>query len=121
MRASLNRNVLPQPDSVRVEEMINYFPYAYPAPVSAGEPFRTNVSVFRARGRRAARSSRSHQGLCGAAGHASHANLVFLIDTSGSMEAPNRLPLVKHSLALLLSQLDANDRVAIVTYAGKAA
>ena len=48
------------------------------------------------------------------------ANLVFLIDTSGSMEAPNRLPLVKQSLALLLAQLEANDRVAIVTYAGHA-
>jgi Ca-activated chloride channel family protein len=45
---------------------------------------------------------------------------VFLIDTSGSMEAPNRLPLVKQSLALLLAQLEANDRVAIVTYAGHA-
>jgi len=48
------------------------------------------------------------------------ANLVFLIDTSGSMNAPNRLPLVKQSLAMLLTQLDANDRVAIVTYAGNA-
>ena len=48
------------------------------------------------------------------------ANLVFLIDTSGSMNAPNRLPLVKQSLAMLLGQLEANDRVAIVTYAGNA-
>src|SRR5204862_2520451 len=48
------------------------------------------------------------------------ANLVFLIDTSGSMDAPNRLPLVKQSLALLLTQLQPADRVAIVTYAGKA-
>jgi Ca-activated chloride channel family protein len=121
MRASLNRNVLPQPDAVRVEEMINYFPYAYPAPVSADEPFRTNVSVFPSpwsEGRKIIQ--------IGIKGYAvqpatrPRANLVFLIDTSGSMEAPNRLPLVKHSLALLLSQLDANDRVAIVTYAGKA-
>jgi Ca-activated chloride channel family protein len=121
MRASLNRNVLPQPDSVRVEEMINYFPYAYPAPASASEPFRTNVSVFPSpwsEGRKVIQ--------IGIKGYAvqpatrPRANLVFLIDTSGSMEAPNRLPLVKHSLALLLSQLDAHDRVAIVTYAGKA-
>ena len=48
------------------------------------------------------------------------ANLVFLIDTSGSMNAPNRLPLVKQSLAMLVEQLDAKDRVAIVTYAGNA-
>ena len=48
------------------------------------------------------------------------ANLVFLIDTSGSMDAPNRLPLVKQSLAMLLTQLQASDRVSIVTYAGRA-
>ena len=48
------------------------------------------------------------------------ANLVFLIDTSGSMDAPNRLPLVKQSLAMLLTQLAPDDRVAIVTYAGHA-
>ncbi len=48
------------------------------------------------------------------------ANLVFLIDTSGSMDAPNRLPLVKQSLAMLVDQLDAKDRVAIVAYAGRA-
>jgi Ca-activated chloride channel homolog len=121
MRASLNRNVLPQPASVRVEEMINYFPYAYAAPTSASEPFRTTVAVFPSpwsEGRKIIQ--------VGIRGYAvqpatrPRANLVFLIDTSGSMEAPNRLPLVKQSLALLLSQLDANDRVAIVTYAGNA-
>src|SRR5262249_30652710 len=46
VRASLNRNVLPQPAAVRLEELINYFPYAYPAPASASEPFRTTVAVF---------------------------------------------------------------------------
>jgi Ca-activated chloride channel family protein len=121
MRASLNRNVLPQPAAVRVEELINYFPYAYPAPTSAGEPFRTTVSVFPSpwsEGRKIVQ--------IGIRGYAvqpatrPRANLVFLIDTSGSMEAPNRLPLVKQSLALLLAQLEANDRVAIVTYAGHA-
>lgn len=121
VRASLNSNVLPQPAAVRAEEMINYFPYRYPAARSAAEPFSTAVSVmpspFKAgrkivrigvRGYEIARTARPR------------ANLVFLIDTSGSMQAPNKLPLVQQSLAMLLDQLDANDRVAIVTYAGSA-
>jgi Ca-activated chloride channel family protein len=120
-RASLNRSVLPQPASVRVEEMINYFPYAYPAPASASEPFRTTVAVFPSpwsEGRKLVQ--------IGIKGYAvqpatrPRANLVFLIDTSGSMNAPNRLPLVKQSLAMLVDQLEAKDRVAIVTYAGHA-
>jgi Ca-activated chloride channel family protein len=120
-RASLNRNALPQPASVRTEELVNYFPYAYPAPTTANEPFRTNVSVFPSpwsEGRKILQ--------IGIKGYAvqpatrPRANLVFLIDTSGSMNAPNRLPLVKQSLSMLLTQLDSNDRVAIVTYAGNA-
>jgi Ca-activated chloride channel homolog len=121
VRASLNRNVLPQPAAVRIEELINYFPYAYPAPASASEPFRTTVAVFPSpwsEGRKIVQI-----GIKGYAVQPStrpRANLVFLIDTSGSMDAPNRLPLVKQSLAMLLTQLDGNDRVAIVTYAGHA-
>ena len=121
VRGSLNRNVLPQPAAVRVEELINYFPYAYPAPASASEPFRTTVAVFPSpwsEGRKIVQI-----GIKGYAVQPStrpRANLVFLIDTSGSMDAPNRLPLVKQSLAMLLTQLEANDRVAIVTYAGHA-
>jgi Ca-activated chloride channel family protein len=121
VRASLNRNVLPQPAAVRTEELVNYFPYAYQAPTSAAEPFRTTVAVFPspwAAGRKIV-----HVGIKGYAVQAAtrpRANLVFLIDTSGSMNAPNRLPLVKQSLAMLLTQLGANDRVAIVTYAGNA-
>lgn len=120
-RASLNRNALPQPASVRTEELVNYFPYAYPAPTSADEPFRTTVSVFPSpwsEGRKIVQ--------IGIKGYAvqpatrPRANLVFLIDTSGSMNAPNRLPLVKQSLSMLLTQLESNDRVAIVTYAGNA-
>jgi Ca-activated chloride channel family protein len=121
VRASLNRNALPQPAAVRTEEFINYFPYAYPAPATASEPFRTTVSVFPSpwsEGRKIVQI-----GIKGYAVQATtrpRANLVFLIDTSGSMNAPNRLPLVKQSLAMLLTQLEANDRVAIVTYAGNA-
>ena len=120
-RASLNQNVLPQPAAVRTEEMINYFPYQYAAPRSAAQPFTTNVAVFPSpwtAGRKLVR--------IGIRGYAiqqatrPRANLVFLIDTSGSMNEPNKLPLVKKSLAMLLDQLDARDRVAIVTYAGYA-
>jgi Ca-activated chloride channel family protein len=121
VRASLNRNVLPQPAAVRAEEMINYFPYDYAAPSNAQQPFTTNVAVFPSpwtAGRKLMR--------IGVRGYAVQrqtrpkANLVFLIDTSGSMNEPNKLPLVKQSLAMLLDQLDGDDSVAIVTYAGYA-
>jgi Ca-activated chloride channel family protein len=121
VRAQLNRNVLPPPASVRTEELINYFPYAYDAPASASEPFRANVAVFPnpwAEGHKLMR--------IGIKGYAlqqvnrPRANLVFLIDTSGSMEPANRLPLVKQSLAMLVTELQPEDRVAIVTYAGNA-
>ena len=121
VRAQLNRNVLPPPASVRTEELINYFPYAYEAPASASEPFRANVAVFPnpwAEGRKLMRV-----GIKGYALHQTNrprANLVFLIDTSGSMQAQNRLPLVKQSLAMLITQLQPEDRIAIVTYAGNA-
>lgn len=121
MRASLNGNVLPQPASVRTEELVNYFPYNYPAPTSANEPFRTTVSVFPnpwSEGRKIVQIG--IKGYAVQAATRPRANLVFLVDTSGSMNAPNRLPLVKQSLSMLVTQLDTNDRVAIVAYAGKA-
>jgi len=121
MRASLNRNVLPTPDSVRTEELINYFPYDYARPASAEQPFSTRVDVFPSpwtEGRKLVR--------VGVRGYEVErdtrpdANLVFLIDTSGSMSAPNKLGLVKQSLAMLVGQLGANDTVSIVAYAGNA-
>ena len=121
VRASLNSNSLPQPAAVRTEELINYFPYDYAAPRSAQQPFTSNVAVFPSpftAGRKLVR--------IGIKGYAieratrPRANLVFLIDTSGSMNSENKLPLVKKSLGLLLDQLDRNDSVAIVTYAGSA-
>jgi len=121
VRASLNRKVLPQPAAVRTEELINYFPYGYAAPQSAQQPFTSNVAVFPSpttTGRKLVRIG--IKGYSVERATRPRANLVFLIDTSGSMHAPNKLPLVKQSLGLLLSQLDDNDRVAIVTYAGNA-
>ncbi|WP_018263705.1 vWA domain-containing protein [Methylobacterium sp. WSM2598] len=120
VRDALNRNHLPPPAAVRTEELINYFPYAYPAPASPDAPFRVTASVFPspwAEGRKLL-----HIGIRGyavAPAERPPANLVFLVDTSGSMAAPNRLPLVKQSLAMLLTTLDARDRVALVAYAGE--
>ncbi|WP_245824671.1 vWA domain-containing protein [Sphingomonas azotifigens] len=121
LRASLDRGVLPPRDSVRTEEMVNYFPYDYAPARSTAEPFSTNLAVFPSpwapgrlivrigvRGYELTRTSRPR------------ANLVFLIDTSGSMQMPNKLPLVKQSLRLLLDSLGEDDRVAIVAYAGQA-
>ncbi|MBW0008086.1 MAG: VWA domain-containing protein [Sphingomonas sp.] len=121
VRASLNQNVLPQPAAVRSEEMINYFPYDYASPRSAEQPFSTNVAIFPSPFREGRKLVRI--GIKGyAINHAArpHANLVFLIDTSGSMQEPNKLPLVQQSLRMLVDELDPSDTVAIVTYAGDA-
>lgn len=120
-RAALNRNVLPQPAAVRTEEFVNYFPYAYAAPASADEPFRTTVAAFPnpwAEGRKLIEVA--IKGYAVQPETRPRSNLVFLIDTSGSMDAPNRLPLVKQAMAMLLTKLQPSDRVAIVTYAGRA-
>ena len=121
VRASLNQNALPQPAAVRTEEMVNYFPYDYAPAAGAAQPFSTNIAVFPSPwspGRQLVRIGVKGYEI----GRATRprANLVFLIDTSGSMYAPNKLPLVKQSLEMLLDQLDGNDSVAIVTYAGTA-
>ncbi len=121
VRASLNSNTLPQPDAVRTEEMVNYFPYDYAAPRSAERPFSTSVDVFPSPwtdGRKLVRIGIRGYDVAGET--RPRANLVFLIDTSGSMQGPGRLDLVKQSLAMLLEQLGPDDRVSIVTYAGNA-
>jgi Ca-activated chloride channel family protein len=121
VRASLNQNVLPQQAAVRTEEMVNYFPYDYASPRSAAQPFSSNVAVFPSpwsEGRKLVRIG--IKGYAVARSERPPANLVFLIDTSGSMRAPNRLPLVQQSLTMLLDQLRPEDRVAIVAYAGSA-
>lgn len=121
MRASLAQNALPQQGAVRTEELINYFPYDYPRPDSADEPFRIQASVFPSpwtSGRKIL-----HVGIKGYAVQPTErprANLVLLIDVSGSMNEPNKLPLLQQSLAMLTGTLDPRDTIAIVAYAGEA-
>ena len=121
MRASLNRGTLPPRHSVRTEELVNYFPYDYAPPESRDTPFAVHASLMPTPWNGATRLM--HIGIKGykpAGGSRPQANLVFLIDTSGSMERPNKLPLLISSLKLLLGVLAADDTVAIVTYAGSA-
>lgn len=119
VRASLNNNVLPQKDAVRIEEMVNYFPYNYKAPEDKSEPFKANVAVYPTPWN--ADTKLLHIGIKGyeiEQKEKPRSNLVFLIDTSGSMNAANKLPLLKNSMKLLLDSLQGDDTVAIVTYAG---
>ena len=121
VRASLSQNVLPQPAAVRTEEMVNYFNYDYAPPSTKAQPFSTNVAVFPSPwsvGRKLVRIG--IKGYTVQKSTRPPANLVFLIDTSGSMQAENKLPLVQKSLNMLLEELDERDTVAIVTYAGGA-
>ena len=121
LRATLNEGYLPGRDAVRTEELVNYFPYDYAPPETRDPPFAAHVSVMPAPWSDAARLM--HIGIKGYAldrAAAPRANLVFLIDTSGSMNEPNKLPLLVRSLKLLLTALAPEDRVAIVTYAGEA-
>ena len=120
VRSALMNGVLPKADAVRVEEMVNYFPYDYAAP-TGDAPFLPTVSVARTPWNPDTRLV--HIGIQGALPDVADRpplNLVFLIDTSGSMNQPNKLPLLKQSFRLMLGQLRAQDQVAIVTYAGSA-
>jgi Ca-activated chloride channel family protein len=121
VRRQLNSGRLPQKDSVRVEEMINYFDYAWPAASSAKTPFKPTVVVSDSpwgKGRKLV-----HIGIKGyelSRDDAPGANLVLLLDVSGSMDSPDKLPLAVQSMELLLSSLKPTDTVGIVVYAGAA-
>ena len=121
VRRSLMENVLPQKDAVRVEEMVNYFPYDYAGPTDRAEPFKANVSLMQTPWNADTKLMRIGIKGFSLEGQAKpHSNLVFLIDTSGSMEEPDKLPLLLNSFRLLLDTLGPDDSVAIVTYAGNA-
>ncbi len=111
----------PPADAVRAEEMINYFDYAYPTPTSRATPFRVTTEMAPAPWN--TKHTLLQIGIKGYnVPHAEMppANLVFLIDTSGSMDEPDKLPLLKQAFAQLVPKLRAQDRVAIVVYAGSA-
>ncbi len=117
-RRALNAGRLPPRDSVRVEEMINYFPYAYPAPETADVPFKPTVTVMPSPWN--ANNKLVHVAIKGydlKSAERPRANLVFLMDVSGSMAPADRLPLVKNAFRMLVEQLKPDDTVAIVTYA----
>lgn len=118
VRRFLQGGSLPPADAVRTEEMINYFAYDYPQP-TGNDPFSITTEMSRCPW------NQEHQllliGLQGRripTASLPPANLVFLIDVSGSMDEPNKLPLVKASFRLLVDQLRPVDQVAIVVYAG---
>jgi len=121
LRSSITAGALPPPDAVRIEEMINYFPYDYAAPDGVGAPFRASVSVAETPWNPGTQLLRiGLQGQLPAVADRPPLNLVFLVDTSGSMQGRDRLPLLIQSLRLMLPQLTEADEVAIVTYAGSA-
>jgi Ca-activated chloride channel family protein len=121
VRRRLNEGFLPQMDAVRVEEMINYFDYSWPVPTSREEPFKPTVVVTDSPW--GAGKKLIHIGIKGYAlpvRERPDVNLVLLLDVSGSMDEPDKLPLAQRSMALLLDTLKPTDTVAIVVYAGAA-
>jgi Ca-activated chloride channel family protein len=121
VRRMLTAGTMPPEGSVRTEEMLNYFRYDYPRPQDRSRPFSVNTDMTTTPWNAETRLLRV--GLRGydlpREGRPA-ANLVFLVDVSGSMNSPDKLPLVQCSLALLADRLDRRDRVAIVVYAGAA-
>ncbi len=120
VRRFLTAGQLPPRDAVRIEELVNYFHYNYPQP-HGDSPFAANIEIagcpwnaehrlvrIGLKGREIAQDKRPPS------------NFVFLIDVSGSMQPAERLPLIKQALRQLVKKMTANDRVAIVIYAGAA-
>ena len=120
IRRFLSQGQLPPKDAVRIEEMINYFTYDYPDP-SGDHPFSVTTDVSDAPWNSLHKLVRiGIQGQRIDTEDLPPSNLVFLIDVSGSMQAPNKLRLLKSSFRMLVGELRPQDRVALVVYAGAA-
>jgi len=118
IRRFINQGALPPVGAVRIEEMINYFSYAYPQP-DKKHPFSVTTELGPSPwngGHELVRIGLKARDID--KNNLPPSNLVFLIDVSGSMSAPNKLPLLKQSMKMLVQQLDKNDRVSMVVYAG---
>jgi Ca-activated chloride channel homolog len=120
VRRFVNNGQTPPKDAIRIEEMINYFSYDYPNP-EGEHPFSITTEMSECPWNK--KNRLVHIGLQGKKIHTENLppnNLTFLIDVSGSMQSPNKLPLLKKSFALLVDQMREQDMVAIVVYAGAA-
>jgi Ca-activated chloride channel homolog len=118
VRRFLNQGQMPPKDAVRIEELVNYFSYDYPQP-KGDQPFSVNAEMAECPWN--ADHYLARIGLKGKTMPSDErpaANLVFLLDVSGSMNAPNKLPLLRQAFKLLVNQLGPKDRVAMVVYAG---
>ena len=116
----LGQGVLPPPDAIRIEEFVNYFAYDYPNPRD-DLPFSADVEIARCpwhQHHHLARIGIQGRSVLGHQRPAS--NLVFLLDVSGSMDYPNKLPLLQRGMKMLVGKLTERDRVSIVVYAGGA-
>jgi len=120
-RMILQDGNLPPLEAVRVEEMINYFHYDYPKPSSEDQPFNIDTELSTSPW-----NNNKYLMRIGLQAYEPDmqqrpaANLVFLVDVSGSMQSKNKLPLLKKSLLMLLDNLEAQDKVSLVVYAGAA-
>lgn len=115
----LQHHSLPPADAIRIEEMVNYFDYAY-SPPTDNHPFAVHIETAACPWQPQHRLVRF--GIQGKKIESQRpsSNLVFLLDVSGSMNQPNKLPLVIYGMKMLASQLGENDRVSMVVYAGAA-
>ncbi len=118
IRRFINQGDLPPVGAVRIEEMVNYFHYSYPEPAGK-HPFSVTGEVGPCpwkKGHKLVRIGIKAKNI--AKKNLPPSNLVFLVDVSGSMAAANKLPLLKKAMKMLVRQLDKDDRVSMVVYAG---
>ncbi|EOD79952.1 Von Willebrand factor type A domain protein [Grimontia indica] len=121
VRSYLKMGNKPPADAIREEAFINYFDYAYPTPVTKTRPFSVSTELAPAPWNAERKLMRiALKGYDIPVNERKASNLVFLVDVSGSMNEPNKLPLLVQSLSLLAKNLGEKDKVSLVTYAGNA-